>query len=125
MLQTAWGALFRGLRLQSVERLRIRGGTTSVGFAETAIVHAYGAQVTATSRKVGSEDALRASGADHFLIDDGAIAGSARSIWEGGADKVLELVGATTLADSLQAWTATTGRSRTSRRWTLYPRTSH
>lgn len=33
MLQTAWGALFRSLRLTHRERLLIRGGTTSVGLA--------------------------------------------------------------------------------------------
>lgn len=103
MLQTALGALFRGLRLQPGERLLIRGGTTSVGFAAAAIAHAYGAQVAATSRKAQSEDLLRASGADHFLIDGGDIAAAVRRIWDGGADKVLELVGTTTLADSLKA----------------------
>jgi NADPH:quinone reductase-like Zn-dependent oxidoreductase len=103
MLQTAWGALFRGLRLQRGERLLIRGGTTSIGLAAAAIARAHGVQVGATSRQASNEALVRASGADHFFLDDGAIAETVRRQWEGGADKVLELVGTATLADSLAA----------------------
>jgi len=103
MLQTAWGALFRGLRLKHGERLLVRGGTTSVGLAACAIARAHGAEVGATSRHADSEVMLRGSGAHHFFIDDGKIAGAVQQAWDGGADKVLELIGTTTLADSLAA----------------------
>lgn len=103
MLQTAWGALFRALRLARGERLLVRGGTTSVGLAATAIAKAAGAVVGATSRKAEGEALVRQAGADAFFLDDGAIADTVRACWGGGADKVLELVGTTTLADSLRA----------------------
>ena len=37
MLQTVWGSLFTALRLQSGDRLLIRGGTTSIGLAAVAL----------------------------------------------------------------------------------------
>lgn len=102
MLQTAWGSLFRSLRLEKGDRLLVRGGTTSVGLAAAAIAKGHGAFVAATTRRPDREALLRANGADQVFIDTGSIAGQARELSEGGFNKVLELVGTTTLLDSLQ-----------------------
>jgi NADPH:quinone reductase-like Zn-dependent oxidoreductase len=102
MLQTAWGSLFKALRLEAGERLLIRGGTTAIGLAASAIARLHGAIVAATTRRPEHEARLRSSGVEQVFIDNGIIAKEVHEVFPGGVDKVLELVGGATLEDSLR-----------------------
>jgi NADPH:quinone reductase-like Zn-dependent oxidoreductase len=101
MLQTAWGSLYRALRLTAGETLLIRGGTTSIGLAAAAIASHRDVTVYATTRSAGRRDFLLSNGASDVFIDGGAIAKEVNAR-VGGVDKVLELIGTGTLEDSLR-----------------------
>ncbi|KAE8135251.1 chaperonin 10-like protein [Aspergillus pseudotamarii] len=102
MLQTAWGSLIRSLTLRPKDRLLIRGGTSSVGLAAAAIAKKHGAFVASTTRKKEREALLRDYGVDEVWIDNGAISQQIAETSGQYFDKVLELVGTATLADSLR-----------------------
>lgn len=102
MLQTVHGSLHTGLEIERASNLLIRGGTSSIGFAAMALASAEGLEVTATTRNSAKSEELVAAGATHVIQDAGSIAEQARSIYPDGYDRVLELVGASTLLDSLK-----------------------
>ena len=103
MLQTAYGALTVGLDVQPGQTLLIRGGTSSVGLTAAILAKRRGLTVLATTRSEAKAGALREAGADHVVVDDGAIAARVRELVPDGVDATLELVGTPTLRDSLEA----------------------
>ena len=102
-LQTAYGSLTTGLDLQAGQTLLIRGGTSSLGFAVAALARDLGATVLATTRQRDRLDLLAEHGIDHPLVDDGHVADQVRQLFPDGIDAGLELVGTTTLPDTLAA----------------------
>jgi NADPH2:quinone reductase len=103
MLQTTHGSLHTGLEIKRARNVLVRGGTSSIGFMAIALARAAGLEVSATTRSADKAGELQAAGARHVLIDGGSIAEQARAVHAQGYDRVLELVGASTLLDSLRA----------------------
>ena len=101
MFQTAYGSLHLALGIQPGETLLIRGGTSSVGMLSAQLANLMGLTVVATTRNPKKVSVLRANGATHVVIDNGPLNELIRAIFPEGVDKVLELVGTSTLHDSL------------------------
>jgi NADPH2:quinone reductase len=103
MFQTVSGSLNLALEIQREETLLIRGGTSSIGMLALQLAKAKGLTVISTTRNPEKKKALLDKGADHVVIDNGEISELVREIFPQGVDKVLELIGTTTLKDSLKS----------------------
>lgn len=103
MLQTVHGSLHVALEIERANNILVRGATSSIGFTAISLARSADLEVTATTRNLAKVGELKAAGAAHVIVDDGLIAHKARVIYPDGYDRVLELIGTTTLLDSLQA----------------------
>ncbi|MCF2502041.1 zinc-binding alcohol dehydrogenase family protein [Dyadobacter sp. CY107] len=101
MFQTVYGSLHLALRIQKGQTLLIRGGTSSIGLLAIQLASHAGLSVIATSRSENKKQFLIDKGADAVLIDDGNLKAQVDEFYPARVDKVLELVGANTLKDSL------------------------
>lgn len=102
MFQTSHGSLKTGLRAKSGESLLIRGGTSSIGLCVAALAKREGLLVASSTRNESKTEVLKQVGVDHVLIDDGgSMKNKVEAAFGHGADCVLDLVGTTTLRDSL------------------------
>ena len=96
---TAMGSLDAlGIGPDSGGRLLIRGGTSSVGMAAASIASGYGVETAATTRRADKAGSLAV---DHVLVEDNGSV-DLREVWPEGPDYVLDLVGTSTVPDSLR-----------------------
>lgn len=99
---TAYGSLTLSLQVHAGDLLLVRGGTSTVGLAAVQLARAMGANVVATTRNPAKEALLRDYGADDVVLEGDGFAERFRSRYPCGAAKVLELIGAATLRESLK-----------------------
>jgi NADPH:quinone reductase-like Zn-dependent oxidoreductase len=96
---TAWTCLFRSLELVKGQRLVIRGGMSSFGQAALNMSVNAGAEVIATTRKRDSFEKLESLGARRVEFEGPDL--SSRISERKRIDAVLDLVGNSTILDSL------------------------
>ena len=99
---TAWGAVVDTLAIQAGQTLLIRGATSALGLAAAMIARDRGLTVIGTTRSAAKRDHLLQNGFQQVFIDTGVIADEVRRAVPQGVDALLELVGTTTLVDSLK-----------------------
>ncbi|ULN47937.1 zinc-binding alcohol dehydrogenase family protein [Mycolicibacterium goodii] len=96
---TAWTCLFRNIGLQSGQTLVIRGATSSFGQAAVKLAVNAGARVIATTRSTERFPLLEDLGVARVEREVPDL--SAHIAESGGIDAVLDLVGNSTILDSL------------------------
>jgi NADPH:quinone reductase-like Zn-dependent oxidoreductase len=99
---TAWCCLFDSLELEPGQVLLVRGGTSALGQAAINIAVDAGAIVLATTRSQNKVAMLEDLGASKVLIERADLSAEIREQYPEGIDGVLELLGNSTVQDSLK-----------------------
>ncbi|MBZ5509020.1 MAG: zinc-binding dehydrogenase [Acidobacteriia bacterium] len=99
---TAWTCLHENMHLQSGQTVFVRGGTSALGQATINIAcNTPDITVIASTRRSERTDLLKQLGAAHVLIENPVLKDQMRKLYPDGIDSVLDLVGNSTLPDSL------------------------
>lgn len=98
---TAWTSLIGILALAKDQTVAIRGATSALGQAAVNIAAHAGARVIATTRNAARAELLHALGAKEVLVESPDLFKHLRERRPAGIDAVLDIVGNTTILDSL------------------------
>jgi NADPH:quinone reductase-like Zn-dependent oxidoreductase len=98
---TAWTSLVGVLKLAAGETVAIRGATSALGQAAVNIATQAGARVIATTRNAARAPLLEALGAKEVVLEKPNLSRRIREIRPRGIDAVLDIIGNTTVLDSL------------------------
>ena len=93
-----WGDV---AEISGIETVAIRGATSELGQAAVNIAALMGARVIATTRKASRTALLESLGARDVLLEQPELAKRVRERHPQGIDAVLDIVGNTTIFDSL------------------------
>jgi NADPH:quinone reductase len=98
---TAWSAVCGNLAVSAGQTLIVRGATSSLGQAAINIATDMGVRVIATTRNAKRRSALEALGANEVLLESPELSKRVRELYPKGVDAVLDIVGNSTVLDSL------------------------
>lgn len=98
---TAWTCLYGNLGLTAGQTLVIRGATSALGQAALNLAARDGATVIATTRNPQRIENLQSLGAQRVELETPDLSRRIRELYPEGVDAVLDLVGNSTLLDSL------------------------
>jgi NADPH:quinone reductase len=98
---TAWTSLLGVLALAKDQIVAIRGATSALGQAAVNIAAHAGARVVATTRNPARAAMLERLGAKDILLESSELAKRVRERHPQGIDAVLDIVGNSTVLDSL------------------------
>jgi NADPH:quinone reductase-like Zn-dependent oxidoreductase len=98
---TAWSGVCENLSLLPGQTLVVRGATSSLGQAAINIAADLGARVVATTRNAKRRPMLEGLGASEVLVEGPDLSKRVRELHPGGVDAVLDIVGNSTVLDSL------------------------
>src|SRR5258708_7867418 len=99
---TAWACLYGNLGLGAGQTIVIRGATSALGQAAVNIAAQGGSRVMATTRNLKRAAMLEAIGAKDVLEETPELSARVRERRPEGVDAVLDLVGNSTVLDSLR-----------------------
>jgi NADPH:quinone reductase len=98
---TAWSGVCGNLALSSGQTLVVRGATSALGQAAINIAADLGARVIATTRNARRRTMLEGLGANEVLLESPELSKRVRELHPKGVDAVLDIVGNSTVLDSL------------------------
>lgn len=99
---TAWTILHKNLSLQKGQRLVVRAGTSALGQAAIALAAYAGSEVIGTTRRPQRAAMLHALGAKSVVASEGDLSNTLNA-HGGNVDAILDLVGNSTILDSMRA----------------------
>ena len=98
---TAWSSLVGILKIRAGQTILIRGATSALGQAAIQIAVDQGAQVLATTRKTERVGLLHRLGATEVFLEGPTLSERILQAHRQGTDAVLDIIGSSTLLDSL------------------------